>query len=206
MEAADNVVHAYDLDMTVPMSPKSPVDEDARVRVVSQPLDQVDKDYFSARPDSGKRKRSSSASYGGPTKYQATSSSFDDRRRNANLQKAVLESICERTARTHHEPERTSPGSVPQGHEPSISASVRHFDLRELLHYVVNESLKIGGRPESAVAQQTEGGETIDVWTRKSDGEAKRKIIDWSVDPAVPDTLFSAYLLNSEKNPTDETH
>lgn len=72
----------------------------------------------------------------------------------------------------------------------AVTPGLRHTKVRELLHLIVNESLRVGGRPESAVAEDTDGGEVIDVRTRCSNGKLSRKVVEWSVDPQVPDTIF----------------
>ncbi|KAK0949177.1 hypothetical protein LTR91_026667, partial [Friedmanniomyces endolithicus] len=56
--------------------------------------------------------------------------------------------------------------------------------------YVINEGLKMGGRPDSATASETENGEIIEVRSRGSDGTVSSKIIEWSVDRSVPQTMF----------------
>lgn len=74
--------------------------------------------------------------------------------------------------------------------ETILTPGLRYTNMRELLHLVVNESLRVGGRPESTVADETDGGERIEVRTRSSNGDISTKIITWTVDPAVPDTIF----------------
>jgi hypothetical protein len=54
----------------------------------------------------------------------------------------------------------------------------------------VNDLLKVGGRPDSAIARETEHGEEIEVRTRAPTGEEKVKLVKWTVDPAVPDTIL----------------
>jgi len=71
-----------------------------------------------------------------------------------------------------------------------VLPGLRHTDLRHVLQFIVNDSLKIGGRPESAVARETEGGEYIEVRVRNSNGNEDIKFIDWSVDPGVPETIL----------------
>lgn len=55
---------------------------------------------------------------------------------------------------------------------------------------MVTDALKIGGRPESAVAEATDNGECIEVRTRSSQGEAYTKWVEWSVSPDVPDLML----------------
>ena len=77
--------------------------------------------------------------------------------------------------------------------ESAATPGLRHTRVRELLHLIVNESLRVGGRPESAVAEDTDGGEIIEVRTRGSNGKVSSKIVEWSVDPQVPDTIYGKH-------------
>jgi CheY-like chemotaxis protein len=54
---------------------------------------------------------------------------------------------------------------------------------------VVHESLRIGGRPDSAIAEETDGGEVIEVRTRSPKGDAIVKFVDWKVESSVPDEM-----------------
>lgn len=74
--------------------------------------------------------------------------------------------------------------------EHSRVPGLRHTNLREVLQYVINDALKVGGRPDSAIAEATETGERIEVRTRSSNGEAHTKWIEWTVSPDVPDTIL----------------
>lgn len=74
---------------------------------------------------------------------------------------------------------------------PSLMGPVfRHTKIRNLLCLVINEALHVGGRPESAVGEATAFGERIEIRSRSSNGEASSKMIEWSVDPAVPETVL----------------
>lgn len=76
-------------------------------------------------------------------------------------------------------------------HEPTaVTPGLRHTKVRDLLHLIINESLRVGGRPESAIAEDTDGGEIIEVRTIGSNGDLCTKTIEWSVDPQVPETIF----------------
>ncbi len=74
--------------------------------------------------------------------------------------------------------------------ESTVTPGLRHTRVRDLLHLIINESLRVGGRPESAIAEDTDGGEIIEVRTRGSNGDLCTKMIEWSVDPQVPETIF----------------
>jgi CheY-like chemotaxis protein len=73
--------------------------------------------------------------------------------------------------------------------EHSIVPGLRHTNLREVLQYVINDALKVGGRPDSAIAEATDTGERIEVRTRSSNGDAHTKWIEWAVSSDVPETI-----------------
>ena len=77
--------------------------------------------------------------------------------------------------------------------ERMIAPGLRHTQVRNVIQYVVNEGLKVGGRPESAIARETDHGEIIEVQTRTPTGELRNKLIEWSVDSAVPTTMFGKF-------------
>ena len=74
--------------------------------------------------------------------------------------------------------------------EFTVTPSLRHTKVRDLLHITINDCLRNGGRPESAIAEDIDGGEIIEVKTRSANGDTRTKIIEWSVDPQVPETIL----------------
>jgi CheY-like chemotaxis protein len=74
--------------------------------------------------------------------------------------------------------------------EHSTVPGLRHANLRDVLQYVINDALKVGGRPDSAIAEETDLGEKIEVKTRSSSGQAHTKMIEWMVFPDVPETIL----------------
>lgn len=72
----------------------------------------------------------------------------------------------------------------------SNSRALRSTKLRDLLRLVINESLHVGGRPDFTFSEATEFGEKIEIRSRSSNGEVSGKTIEWSVEPALPDTLL----------------
>jgi CheY-like chemotaxis protein len=83
----------------------------------------------------------------------------------------------------------------PTGHlrfasEYTRGPTLRHTNLREVLQYVVNDALKVGGRPDSAIAEATETGERIEVRSRSSNGEVSTKWLEWNVSPDVPNSIL----------------
>ena len=111
----------------------------------------------------------------------------------------VMEGVL-RTAKSGHissqqtsiiaEPEL--PSDVPD-FELASTPGLKYTRIRELLHLVINESLRVGGRPDSAIAEDTEGGEIIEVRTKHADGGGSSKMIEWSVDARVPEMIFGKF-------------
>ncbi len=67
--------------------------------------------------------------------------------------------------------------------------NLRQSRIRELVPILVYEALRVGGRPDSSVAQPTLLGEIIEVRTRSSSGLASYQIVEWSVHANVPEVL-----------------
>lgn len=205
------MVHAYDLNMQVPDSPVPSRDDEG---VESQSaLATADK-----RPDvliegddipvnTHKRRRSASFDWTHrvSAKHRLTdvATSSPDREispHTTEIRSAVAKcgafSANSSGQETSIEPDVTASHTkhpdFARGMESDSAAmpGVRHTRIRELLHVIVNESLRVGGRPDSAIAEDTECGEVIEVRARSSKGDASTKIIEWSVDPSVPDTVL----------------
>jgi len=81
--------------------------------------------------------------------------------------------------------ERYSPSILEEtGH------SMQYIHVREMVNYVINESLRSGGRPESSVASPTSQGQIIEVHSRLGDGSIRNKTITWTVHDAVPQHIL----------------
>lgn len=205
VEAADNVVHAYDMNMGVPETPLSPPDDDeynaegrAASRRERRPDIVITGDNVPINFKGHKRRRESrSESRGSFTKrrraVQPSSSSSatflygevavdDVATPPASILKSLPESAFDWVSPMTAHLEQSEQASVPPG--------LRHTNLRDLLQFLINDLLKVGGRPESAIALESEGGEEIEVRIRSQDGKEFTKIIHWSVDPSVPDTIL----------------
>lgn len=74
--------------------------------------------------------------------------------------------------------------------ELSVAPGLRHAQLRSVLQYVINEGLKVGGRPDSAVAREIDGGEVIEVRSRNPAGKIATKQIEWSIETNVPTSIL----------------
>ncbi|KAL9106712.1 MAG: hypothetical protein Q9227_008281 [Pyrenula ochraceoflavens] len=220
VEAADNVVHAYDLNMQVPDTPhnedESPAPGSLSSTAVfdSRPNILIEGSNIPVNPY--KRRRSSPVSwnYGTTPKQrhiklspraEVNISPRSPRPEGVDIKSVVRESesIIRGSRQLPKEGSATSPGKerpqlgtrrsstrMPFDSESFPTAGLRHSKLRELLHLIIHESLRVGGRPESAIAEETELGERIEVRTRSSNGESSSKTIEWSVHPEVPETLL----------------
>lgn len=203
VEAADNIVHAYDMNMGVPDSPISPPDEGDREG--SHRLREPKKEK---RPDivvtgenvpinfkGNKRRRGSETVTQGnapkvrklqqsttwPNKAFATMSEHEHPGSNsmASHQESVRLALLSPTTTHLVDCEQTS---VPPG--------LRHTNLRDVLQFLISDLLKVGGRPESAIAKETDGGEIIEVCSRSPNGDMRMKTIKWDVHSAVPATIL----------------
>lgn len=212
-------MHAYDLNMQVPDTPNPPNDDesaDGQSNASSngrRPSIMVEgKSIFFQR---GKRQRTSESASSAPAaKHRHLDSKESTHARDVSphmesLRTAVeesddvtstMEGITENTT-AFVEPEIALEMSEP---ESTVTPGLRHTQVRELLHLVINESLRVGGRPESAIAEDVDGGEIIEVRTRGSNGDPCTKMIEWSVDPQVPETIFGMNPLCLPENPNNE--
>ncbi|KAF3038775.1 hypothetical protein E8E12_001404 [Didymella heteroderae] len=206
VEAADNVVHAYDMNMGVPETPVSPLDKSPN---------QWNTFWREARPEFARPEYLGAAN---DTNRQPRG--LKRRREDAQWeqnQTRVVRPIRRRTRDTFSEepPVRGSISCPPQASLTEIekmercqgrcssstsfprfvavhqkTPSLRHTNIKEVLHYVITDALKVGGRPDSAIAEATDNGERIEVRTRSSNGEASTKWVEWSVSPDVPDSIL----------------
>lgn len=209
-------MHAYDLNMQVPDTPVPPNDdENMDTQSANSGEDRRPSLFLEGQSiffRRSKRQRTSSVEWnvGPTTKHRVIQSSSSTPLREvsphtASLRTAVEESDnitsgmegviragkkgkgARRQSSAIVDPEYAFDISEP---EAATTPGLRHTKIRELLHLVVNESLRVGGRPDSAIAEDTDGGETIEVRTRSSKGDASTKIIEWSVDASVPESIF----------------
>ncbi|KAL4906503.1 hypothetical protein BDW74DRAFT_167161 [Aspergillus multicolor] len=216
VEAADNVVHAYYLNMEVPETPQVERDNNLFANSPisaseSRPNVFIEGNNIAANPY--KRRRSNPPEFGkSPTpkpKVRRVTSPKELSPRTEEVKNAVHETDkIFNTPTPAHQIEavmasmvnprpslavrRSAPYLLLEGINLNFqSPALRFTKLRDLLRLVVNESLHVGGRPDFVVSNATEFGEMIEVRTRSSNGEVFSKAIDWSVDGAVPDALFA---------------
>lgn len=203
VEAADNVVHAYDLNMEVPETPQKELYAD-----IMGDQTTVSGESFSFKDNKlpvnpYKRRRSISidwAGHGRPAKRSSRRSDLSPRSEVKNavqesdkivyspakgrIEEVVGNAVAQRPSLAAR---RMAPQMIVEGVPPT---AVRQTKIRELLHLVINESLHVGKRPESTSSQRTLLGEHIDVHALASNGDTCIKSIEWSVEPTVPEVLY----------------
>jgi signal transduction histidine kinase/CheY-like chemotaxis protein len=206
VEAADNVVHAYDMDMSVPDGPIELLQDDSIDSVASleavtdrRPgILVVGSDLPIARPNKRRREDHASRSMDvqGSNKLpklmrSASTCQCAESKRSALVDGASdsVHAISDPSDAQKQSKSLPTPQIIHTSSR-TIAPGVRHSDIRELIQHIIDESLKIGGRPDSAIAVETAQGAEIEVRARKSDGTVGTKIIEWSVDDNVPTTLF----------------
>ncbi|CRG87971.1 hypothetical protein PISL3812_04993 [Talaromyces islandicus] len=206
VEAADNVVHAYDLNMEIPETPHKEVYASIMGDVL-HPESMPFTTDTNIPPNPYKRRRSFSVEWSkhgrAPKRSARRNASHGDLSPRSEVKNAIQESDKIVYSPTKHRIEEVVVNAVSQ--RPSLAArrmapqmllegvpstAVRHTKIRELLHLVINESLHIGKRPESTRSEKTPLGERIDVHALAPNGETCVKNIEWSVDANVPETLF----------------
>ncbi|KAI9724391.1 MAG: hypothetical protein M1812_000459 [Candelaria pacifica] len=216
VEAADNVVHAYDLNMEVPDTPNPPIDDDSTATeptasmIEKRPNILIEGNNIPIKPTVGKRRRASPTDwdFGSAIKHRHIDSTVSSPGREVSpLSKCperAVEDDTELTSAPRGIGRSEQVGVTSQPALPSTGGflgtvldperipapGLRHTQLRQLLHNLVNESLRVGGRPDSAVAIDTELGEIIEVRSRSSKGDANTKVIEWSVDASVPESML----------------
>lgn len=153
-----------------------------------------------------KRRRSSPVawSFGSSTKVRKVRASprrEDLSPRSEGLKSAIQESeaMLHSTSELEVEVASLSSTAQPTTRRSSLRTSMdvdvshtpgtRQCRIRELIPLVIHESLRVGGRPDSSIAEPTALGEKIEVRTRSSSGHTSQVNIEWSVHPDVPEIL-----------------
>ncbi|KAK4905636.1 hypothetical protein LTR66_017793, partial [Elasticomyces elasticus] len=175
VEAADNVVQAYDLNMQVPDTPGQEAMAATNMTSYFESVPKMTKGSQIINP--GKRKRSD-----------------DPNTLGAALQEAHNLSSSRRTS-----PRAGGVNGVGTITLPDPSLTQADFDLlstttpghrqsniRDVMPIVINESLRVGGRPEYAVSEAISNGERTEVRTKSSNGTCHQQIITWVCEDDVP--------------------
>lgn len=209
MEAAENVAHAYDLNMGVPPEPSvvspavtKPGDDESGPKITSHSSANLRfADTSSAASPRGTKRRFSGGSDSSlhPRKTPMLSKpliSYNERQRD--LESAVHESE-DLTKGPNFPGTPSSEDAVLAMQRESESAlaaisnggnGLQYSKIHELLDYIMNESLRVGGRPNSTIGTDKDNGKVIEATYVLPDGELRTKIIDCNVEPSVPETIL----------------
>lgn len=212
VEAADNVVHAYDMNMEIPDTPQHEHESPATALATTG--------YFDYKPPrliegsdihvtSYKRRQSSPTSwhFGNATKLRRLGppTRVDVSPRTVLPQSFPPPTL---TPQTTISDDRSPPIFTPMqdrftpselntpstksfaGFDTLPTPGLKQCRLRELIPMVIHESLRVGGRPDSSIGEPTGLGERIVVRSRSSNGSVSRRTIEWAVSPDVPETLL----------------
>ncbi|KAK5096604.1 hypothetical protein LTS08_007477 [Lithohypha guttulata] len=204
VEAADNVVQAYDLNMQVPETPS--YEHEA-------PIANVDGgSYFDMRPtmtdgsqiiNPNKRKREAA-----PISAAEPATKLRNIGKSPSIVTSLPRSPVQNTIEVDDvSPKRKLPplfgssltphkismpaisGFPPEADTPVSTPGFRQTNIRDALPIIINGSLRVGGRPDFAVSEPTALGESIEVRSRDSNGHVSSKIVKWMVEADVPQYL-----------------
>lgn len=195
VEAADNVVHAYDMNMSVPDAATTHDEDDVVIHqrtIEYMPSTSTSDVATGVSPNKAHKRQRSSFEVALDSSYKMPRLSSDHSTplESPFIERTLLESPV-RTPTSGSTPYlEGTPSSSHVSLERTIAPGIRPIVVADLLHNIINDVLKIGGRPESAIAVPIEGGEEIEVRQRGQGGEEKMKTVRWSVDSAVPDTIL----------------
>ena len=217
VEAADNLEQEYHLKMQVHYNPNPPNEDegkDANTRPSHDQRPNVVFEDTGSYFNRGKRSRISYSAVEIPdpaAKHRQLRSSRTSRQRTISPE-APTERTPVATINGANKRKRSWGGSpqdsqayktidvqnaatdVMDAEDTIVTPGLRHSRIRDLIQTTINESLKVGGRPDSAIAEETEGGEVIEVRSKTPDGVTKVKIIEWSVDSKIPEIILGMCL------------
>jgi CheY-like chemotaxis protein len=207
VEAADNVVHAYDLNMQMPETPLTPDFTDSAINFLANSVAPSSKDsplLDSTRPlspSNPKRQREE------PDDEEAPSG----KRMFAITEAEILQKyfphepssscgICGKMTTQGKGPESgpASPDLLADAMdgrgaailtEATLSPNHRHVVTRDFMRQLLNEALR-NGHPTSEVHTETDSGEVIEVRTISSRGVVQDRKVSLRIEPGVPEIII----------------
>ncbi|RDL36815.1 HHK17, histidine kinase-group VII protein [Venustampulla echinocandica] len=205
VEAADNVVHAYDLNMRMPEMPMTPDFNDSPNYMLAS----VASTSHTPNPEYGKLPSPVSTKRGRPDEID--SSGLPLKRMFTVIKTEVLGEYFPNSAATSCEVCGTVTTTVPKSERPSgraspdvdahgmagsprisstLSANHRRIITREFMRTLLNDALQ-NDHPTGQVHTEAETGETIDVRTINSKGEVQEKTILLTVELGFPEVIIT---------------
>ncbi|KAG0650826.1 Histidine kinase 1 [Hyphodiscus hymeniophilus] len=201
VEAADNVVHAYDMNMQMPETPLTPQDE----RSFATPKMDSSPNFLAATSTSGhKRVRSeeSDFNFGPPSKKMFTMTeaeilhTFYPTESTLTTDEGLvpMTDMAESTKATSEVDCGSYPATSKRGSplpSPVLKSSSHHRVVtRDFMKSLVAEILR-SGQPTSEKHTTTQLGEIIEVETLGSRGEVQERTIHLNIEPDVPQAIIT---------------
>ena len=208
VEAADNVVHAYAFNMTIPGTPSHDLESPATNPPTNnyfdyKPTTKVIEGNNTTNPHKRRRSNETHWQFGNATKIR----SLDDRPDLSPHSKTPPGDAASRPQVPHFplppsvqtpEPLMRTPAELTSAPRSSMdldldnssTPSLIQCHIRDLIPVIIHDALRVGGRPDSAVSEPMEDGERMEVRSRSSNGEVTQKTVEWTVLPEVPETLM----------------
>ncbi|TVY81188.1 Sensory/regulatory protein RpfC [Lachnellula suecica] len=204
VEAADNVVHAYDLDMQMPETPLTPVASDAPNNSFNSGA--------SSRKQSPLQDTGAEAASSSPKRQQPHEGDLAPRKRHkrgftvteTDIQRkyypedvlvscdvcmTVENKIVAASSSDSCQPPIHNRKGSPVITQSMLSPNHRRVGTRQFMQTLVNEALR-SGHPTSEVHTETELGETIEVTSLGSRGERQDRKVCLNIEPDVPEMII----------------
>jgi CheY-like chemotaxis protein len=208
VEAADNVVYAYDLCLQMPEIPLTPVELDEQA--LSIPItfpSRTGCDIGSPTNLGRKRTREHDAEpgyYPGPPLKRTSTMETELSRSYFNMDSAGSSAACQSMIMTEQplktkvtsdfslRSETTSSGGYgrPATAPARLSSTRRRIVTRDFIRNLVNEAVR-SGHPMSEVHTPTDLGETIEVRSLGSRGQVQEIMIHWKIERDVPGVIIT---------------
>lgn len=200
MEAADNVVHAYDLNMEMPETPLTPEStDDITSTAIPTPSSKLS-NAPGRLPSPPRTKRSRDDDpdrhIETPRKRMFTISEAEILRKYYPDDEITSCGVCgivtaEKTASILSSPalDMTTIESSPIITPAILSSNHRRVITREFMRTLLNEALR-NGNPTSEVHIETDLGEMIEIQTLTSKGEVQSRNISLMIEAEVPEVII----------------
>jgi CheY-like chemotaxis protein len=206
VEAADNVVHAYDLNMQMPETPLTPSDMDMR-RGLTTPASSYSRRQTPSEeaeallsPISKKRERTEEYCHPGPplkrmfpmTEAEILHTYYPEEvpMPTTAATIAITETIPSSKASSEADSENLEHRHSPMITSGMITPTHRRMVTRDFIRTLVNEALR-NGHPTSETHKETSLGEIIEVKTIGSRGEVQDRTILLEIESEVPEVIIT---------------
>ncbi|TVY15917.1 Histidine protein kinase 1 [Lachnellula arida] len=202
VEAADNVVHAYDLDLKMPETALTPLlSEGSNHFVISGasssrgqspiPESRTESSYMSRKRG---QPEESNFHPGPPLKRMYTMTEAEILRKYYPDDSPVSCGACGTLGTTETDLNYQSPTYEKRG-SPTITSSMlspnhRRVVTRDFMRTLVTEALR-SGHPTREVHTETDSGETIEVTTTGSRGEVQDRKVYLNIESSIPEVIIT---------------